>query len=287
MRRRLPACRRGAMADASETLTRADALQYLRRFPAQGWAGIATGFAWVFAGNAIVLHLLVEGRLRAPHLIALVMAETLLLITIGWLQHRFVPRRDWSEQPKPLRERLFLFGFVLVWLAGAYGITLVMIDGYGDFLALLHSRNAWLEAGLQWPLLATLVFALVHAFGDHAHYRRHGGPFMSTVAHDAIARYLTLLLGGIPFAMPFFAIVIGGFKALEFVLRRARIAPGQSALGVLGMIVVAHAGFALVSLLIASGVAGWAIGYVLAKLIAELMVAAIPLVMAKVARDGP
>jgi tetrahydromethanopterin S-methyltransferase subunit F len=53
------------------------------------------------------------------------------------------------------------------------------------------------------------------------------------------------------------------------------------------MIVVAHAGFALVSLLIASGVAGWAIGYVLAKLIAELMVAAIPLVMAKVARDGP
>jgi hypothetical protein len=275
------------MADASETLTRADALQYLRRFPAQGALGIATSFASVLVANAIVLHFVLEGRLRAPHLIALVMAETVVLTTIGWLQHRFVPRRDWSEQPKPLRERLFLFGFLLVWLAGAYGITLVVLGGVPDFVALLRSRSAWSDAGLQWPLLVTLVLALVHAFGDDRHYRRHGAPFLSTVAHDAIARYLTLIFGGIPFAMPFFVVVIGGFKAVEFLLHRARIAPAQSVLGALGMIAVAYAGFALIGLLIGSGVAGWAIGYILAKLIAELMVAAIPLVMAKVARDGP
>lgn len=275
------------MADASETLTRADALQYLRRFPAQGWLGTATSFASVLAGNAIVLHFVLDGRLRAPHLIALVMAETVLLTTIAWLQHRFVPRRDWSEQPKPWRERAFLLGFLLVWLAGAYGITLAILQGYPEFIALLRSRQAWIDAGLHWPLLVTLVFGLAHAFGDDLHYRRHGGPFLSTVAHDAIARYLTLIFGGIPFAMPFFVVVIGGFKAIEFLLRRARVAPGQSMLGALGMIAIAYAGFALISLLIGSGVAGWAIGYILAKLIAELMVAAIPLVMAKVARDGP
>jgi hypothetical protein len=274
------------MDNASETLTRADALQYLRRFPAQGALGISASFASVVVANAIVLHFVLEGRLRAPHLIALVMAETVLLTAIAWLQHRFVPRRDWSEQPKPLRERLFVFGFLLAWLAGAYGITLAVLDGIPDFVALLRSRSAWSEAGLQWPLLVTLLLGLAHAFADHLHYRRHGAPFLSTVSHDAIARYLTLIFGGIPFAMPFFVVVIGGFKAVEFVLRRARVAPGQSTLGALGMIAIAYSGFALVSLLIGGGVTGWAIGYLLAKLIAELMVAAIPLVMAKVARDG-
>jgi hypothetical protein len=162
-----------------------------------------------------------------------------------------------------------------------------MLDGVADFVALLRSQRAWIDAGLHWPLLVTLVPGLAHAFGDDAHYRRHGAPFLSTVTHDAIARYLTLIFGGIPFAMPFFVVVIGGFKAVEFLLRRARVAPGQSALGALAMIAIGYGGFALVGLLIANGVAGWAIGYILAKLAAELMVAAIPLVMAKVARDGP
>ena len=275
------------MADASETLTREDALGYLRRFPEQGFFGTATSFASVLAGNAVVLHFVLDGRLRAAHLIALVMAETLVLTVIAWAQHRFVPRRDWSEQPKPLRERVGVFAFLLVWLAGAYGITLVMLGGVADFAALLRSSDAWTEAGLQWPLLVTLVLGLAHALGDDAHYRRHGGPFLSTVAHDSIARYLTLIFGGIPFAMPFFVVVIGGFKAIEFLMRRARVAPGQSVLGALAMIAVGYGGFALVGLLIANGVAGWAIGYILAKLAAELAVAAIPLVMAKVARDGP
>lgn len=239
------------------------------------------------AGNALVLLFLLDGRLRAAHLIALVMAETVLLTLVGWAQHRFVPQRDWSEQPKPLRERLPVLLFGLVWLAGAYGITLFMLGGIADFSALLRSREAWVDAGLHWPLLVTLVMALAHALGDDAHYRRHGGPFLSTVSHDAIARYLTLFFGAIPFAMPFFIVVIGGFKAVEFLLCRARVAPGQSAIGAIAMNAVGYGGFALVGLLIGNGVAGWAIGYVFAKLLSELAVTAIPLVMAKVARDGP
>lgn len=284
------ACRHaggGDVADSSETLTRADALQYLRRFPSQGMSTVVGNLIGVLAGNAIVLHLLVEGRLRAAHLIALVMAETVLLVTIAWLQHRFVPRRDWSEQPKPLRERLFLFAFVLVWLGGAYSVSLLMVGGFGDFGALLRGPDAWIEAGLHRPLAITLALALVHAHADHVHYREQGGPFLSTVSHDAIGRYLTLLFGGIPFALPFFVVVFGGFKLVEFVLGRMRTAPGESMLGSLAMLLVAGGGFAVISWLMASGVAGWAIGFVVAKVIAELMVAAIPLVMAKVARDGP
>ena len=53
------------------------------------------------------------------------------------------------------------------------------------------------------------------------------------------------------------------------------------------MLGVAAASFALVDWLIGSGVAGWAVGFVFAKLIAEALVACVPLVMAHVARHGP
>lgn len=275
------------MSDRSDTLTREDALVYLRRFPSQGVAAVAVNVALVLAGNAVVLWLLVSGRLRAGHLIALVMAETVLLVAIAWIQQRLVPKSDWLEKPKRWREKGPLLAFVFVWISFAYGMTLVVIQGYRDFLDLLISRDAWIQAGLQWPLLYTLVLALVHAVGDLHHYRSRGGPFLSTVSHDAMARYLTLLLGGIPFAMPFFAVAIGGFKGVEYVSRQARVSPEKSLLAGGAMLLVAGASFALVSLLISSGVAGWAIGFVFAKLIAEILVACIPLVMSHVAHHGP
>ena len=102
-----------------------------------------------------------------------------------------------------------------------------------------------------------------------------------------MARWLTLLLGGIPFAMPFFAVAIGGFKGVEWLLKRARVKPHESVLGAIAMLGVAWGSFALIGVLVSGGVAGWAIGYVFAKLIAELAVACVPLVMAHVARHGP
>ncbi len=275
------------MTDSKSTLTREDALIYLRRFPAQGWLTAAINISLVLASNSVVLWLLISGRLRAAHLIALVMLETVLLIAIAWLLQRLVPRADWSEQPKPWRETAPLVGFVLVWIGGAYALTLAVLKGYGDFFALFAGTQAWVATGLYWSLLATLGLALLHASGDLIHYKRHGGPFLSNVSHDAMARYLTLLLGGIPFAMPFFATVIGGFKGIEFVLRRARVAPAESALAAVTMLIVAGASFALASTLITSEVSAWAIGFVFAKLIAEVAVAALPLVMAHVAKHGP
>ncbi|HVF34382.1 MAG TPA: hypothetical protein VND91_03600, partial [Candidatus Saccharimonadia bacterium] len=88
----------------ADTLTREDALQYLRRFPAQGYAAVAFNLALVLASNGVVLWLLLSGRLRSAHLIMLVIVETLLLIMIARGAQQLVPRRDWSEQPKPWRE---------------------------------------------------------------------------------------------------------------------------------------------------------------------------------------
>ena len=275
------------MTAATDTLTRKDALAYLKRFPAQGIAGVAVNLLLVLATNAAVFWLLMDGRLRSAHLVALVALEAVLMILVVQVSIARVPDAHLDEPRKPWRERAPVLAFAAVWLLCAYGLTLVMIDGWRDAFELLRSADAWLDAGLHWPLALTLVTAIVHVAQDHAHYRRHGPPFISTVAHDALARWLTLLLGAIPFAMPFFAVVMGGIKGIEYLLKRAKIAPGQSVLGTLAVLGVAGLGFALVSALISNGVAGWAIGYVLAKLIAEAAVACVPLVMAHVAKEGP
>lgn len=268
-------------------LTREDALVYLKRFPSQGITAVAINVVLVLIGNAVVLWLLLHGRLRAAHLIVLVMSETVLLIAVAWVLQRLVPRRDWLEQPKPWREKIGLFALMAVWLGGAYGITLAIVQGYGDVFALLRSPEAWVRAGLHWPLLYTFGFALAHGFGDMAHYQRQGGPFQSSVAHDAMARYLTLVLGAIPFAMPFFTAAIGGFKGVEYVARKAKADPTKSIFAGAAMLAVFFGSFGLIELLMNSGVNGWAIGFVFAKMLAEVMVACIPLVMSKVARDGP
>lgn len=115
-----------------------------------------------------------------------------------------------------------------MWIGAAYAMTLILVDGYRDFSALLVSADAWFAASLHWSLGATLIFALYHAFNDIAHYNRHGGPFHSSVAYDAMGRFLTLLLGEIPFAMPFFAAAIGGFKGVEHIAKKAKVNPEQS-----------------------------------------------------------
>lgn len=272
---------------SGEKLTRADALSYLKRFPSQGRIAVAANVALVLANNTLVFWLLWSGKFRAAHLIALVMAEALLLIAMSMVLQRLVPQRDWLEQPKPWRERLPVLAFSIVWIGGAYAMTLVVVHGYRDFLALLLSPDAWFAAHLHWPLGATLIFALYHAANDLAHYRRHGGPFHSTVAYDAMGRFLTLLLGGIPFAMPFFAVAIGGFKGVEYIAKKAKVNPEQSVLVGLAMLGVAYGAFGVISLLVSNEVTGWAIGFVFAKLIAEVMIACIPLVMTQVAREEP
>ena len=266
-------------------LTREDALQYLQRFPEQGRVALVLNLALVLAGNALVFWLLWSGQLRAAHLIVLVMLETVLLLALGWLQKQQVPERDWPE-PSSQGSKAGTFAFLLVWLGGAYGLTLLMVGGYGDLRALATSPQAWIDAKLHWAIIYTVVLALVHFFSDLSYYNAKGGSFQSSLSHDSMARLLTLILGGIPFAMPFFAAVGLGVKGVEFVAKKAKVAPEQSVLAAVAMLGVAAGSFALVDWLISSGVAGWAVGFVFAKLIAETMVALVPLVMGHVARHG-
>jgi hypothetical protein len=281
--------RQGLKADQGpkpdSSLIRQNAKDYLRRFPPQGIAATALNIAMVFIGNALVFWLLLCGELGAAHLIVLVMVETLLLLAISWLLQRAVPRVDWIEQPKPWREKLPVLAFVLVWLGGAYGFTLAIINGYPDFIALVSSAQTWVDTRLYIPVLYTLALALIHAISDLRHYRQKGGPFISDVSHDAMARYLTLVLGGIPFAMPFFAAAIGGFKGLEYMLGKLRINPAKSMLAGAAMLVVVAGSATVIELLITSGVHGWAIGFVFAKLIAEVLIVCMPQIMARVASE--
>lgn len=272
------------MASAQDKLTKADAEEYLRRFPAQGFAIVAFNFAMVLIGNGLILWLLMSGRMQGAHLIALVLLETVLLVAIANASQLGVPQADRLDPPKPLKERLGLLAFLLVWLAFAYGVTLLLLEQWRVFAGLFVSTQAWIDAGLHWPLGWTLALALLHAIGDRIHYATRGGRYFSTVSHDAMARMLTLIFGGIPFAMPFFVVTIGGFKTIEYIARKAKVDPKRSALVASGALAVAVVGFVAVGELIDNEVHGWAIGYVLAKAISELVIAAIPLVMAEAAK---
>jgi hypothetical protein len=197
-----------------------------------------------------------------------------------------VPISDWYEPPKPLRETWPALAFFVFWCAGAYGFTLLIIRGWPDLLAYLRGGAVWVDTGVLYALAITAVLAVVGGVGDYLRYRRIGPPYMSSVATELMARMLTLIFGGIPFAMPFFVVTLGGFKGVEWIVRRARITPGPALAVAAAMIAVGVGGFAVVSWLIAGGTSAWAIGYVLAKTISELLVVAIPLAMREVARGG-
>jgi hypothetical protein len=64
----------------------------LARYPLGSPWEMARQFLSVAGSNAVVLYLLVTGRMRPFHLVALVALEALLLTAIAWIQSRMVPR---------------------------------------------------------------------------------------------------------------------------------------------------------------------------------------------------
>lgn len=266
-----------------ETLTREDARAWQRHFPFPGWGALAFQALAVLAGNALVFWLLASGRLPGAGLILLVVIEFVLLLALANLAALPVPREHLYEPPKPWREQLFMLGFLVVWAGGAYSITLLMIQGWGDFLAYFSDASRWHTTGLSWAIGATTALALFTAAGDWLRYRTKGPPYMPALGLDVMSRLLTLMFGAIPFAVPFFVVTIGGFKGVEYVFKRLGQKPGHSIAAGLAMLAVGYGGFAVIGWLISTGVSGWATGYVLAKCLSELMVVAIPLVMREAA----
>lgn len=266
-----------------DTLTRADAQAWLRHFPFPGWPAMGLHALAVLAGNGVVLWLLQTGRLPGAGLILLVVLEFIVLFALIRLLAWPVPHAQWFEPPQPWGKVLPMFAFLAVWAGGAYSITLVMIDGWGDFLAYFRDPAAWHRTGLAWALGITAVLAIVGGIGDLLRWRRIGPPYFSSVSMDVLARMLTLIFGAIPFAVPFFVVGLGGIKGVEYLAKRARIDPRESILTAVAALAVAAIGFQVVGWLIAAGVTGWALGYVLAKCLSELLVVCVPLVMREAA----
>ncbi|MGQ0799354.1 MAG: hypothetical protein ACT4NL_04465 [Pseudomarimonas sp.] len=271
----------------TETLTKADALAYLKQFPFHGPLFFGLGLLPVLASNGYLLWLMLQGRLTGPGLILIVVIETVMVTVLARLSALPIPRADWIDQPKPWSQVLPVLVFLLIWCSGAYGLTLLFIGGWREMLSYFQGTQIWLDSGVAYALALTLVLAIFPMVSDWQRYRRIGPPFMASLGHDAMARLLTLIFGGIPFAMPFFVVVIGGFKLLEWIVLRAKRAPRSSALAAVCMLAVAGCGFLLVEKLIQTEAHAWAIGYMLAKLVSELMVASIPLVMHVASNELP
>lgn len=260
----------------------------LKRYPAPSPVGLAVQILLVLAGNGLVAWLVASGRMSPFELVTLVALEALLLIGLAWGQSRLVPKEAREPPTMGRRERLATFAFAIFWLGGVYSICLlVMLRAWPEALAAARDPVGFLSTStIRWPLLLTAIMALIDALQDWSHFRRHGGMFHSTPGFQGAARWLTLLLGGIPFAIPFFTVVIGAVKGGEAAVRYVRgntgrkIATGLGALLVIG--IVFGSGLpSFVERLTHDEVSLWALGYCAAKVCAELFIVCLPLIASR------
>lgn len=267
--------------------------QMLRRYPLASRWGLAFQIGSTLFGNALVVWLVASGRMTPFELVLLVAIEALLLIGIAWLQTRGLPHGALDKQPASLRQRVGSLAFLLFWLTAVYGIVLfVMVPSGDEILAAVRDPLAFFAAStLKWPLLVTVVTALIDALQDRAHFRRHGGQFLSTPGFQGAARLLTLILGGIPFFVPFAGTMIGLKLAIERVhgamKRRVPNLKRDLALAtslLIGLVVLFWGGstlFARLEQALENGVAWWALCYGAAKFVSELFIVSLPLIATK------
>lgn len=257
----------------------------LSRYPLTSRWGLAFHIASAFGANALIVWLVTSARMTPFELVLLVALEALLLVGIAWLHSRLVPASAREPSPMGRRERLGTLAFALVWLGGVYGLVLfAMVPSGEEIRRLLDDPFAFvMGSNLRWPLLITLVGALMDALQDQAHFRRVGGVFLSTPGLQGAARWMTLFLGGIPFLVPLAAFVFGLSRIGEkfAAWRRARGAGNDDieALLVVVLVPVAMIGFvALFGALVTTQDSGWAVGYCAAKFVTELFIVCLPLI---------
>lgn len=260
----------------------------LKRYPLPSPFGLGVQVLMTLAGNGLVVWLVASGRMTPFELVTLVALEALLLIALAWGQSRLVPPEAREPPAMTPRDRLNTLIFAAFWLGGVYSICLlVMLRAWPEALAATRDPIGFLAtSAIRWPLLLTALMALIDALQDWRFFRRHGGIFHSTPGFHGAARWLTLFLGGIPFAIPFFTAFIGLVKGGEALARYARgNTTRKAALGIIALLVV---GIALCSGLPSildratrDGVSMWALGYCAAKVCAELFIVFLPVIASK------
>lgn len=253
-----------------------------RRYPAGGRKALVQQIVLMLAGNAFTVYLLVTHRMQPVHLVLLVAIEAVLLSVVSTVQSAFVPpeSRPKSSGQTPV-QRIFTLAFGLFWLTVVYSLVFAGFFHMDlPFEKLLRNPRETLEqAGMLWPLGITLLAALVDSVKDAAYFRREGGIFLSTPGLNAIPRWLTLFLGGIPFFVPLAAFVFGISKMAERLNKRPDLA---SVTGLALVIPILALGmFGLIRGLLSAGISGWAIGYCSAKVASELLILCLPVIAVK------
>ena len=270
----------------------------LRRYPLASPWGLAFQIGGTLFGNCLVVWLLISGRMTPFELVLLVAIEALLLIGIAWLQRRSVPPEAVDASPMTRKDRLQTWGFLVVWLGGVYAFVFFgLVPSGAEMLALLRDPVGFLStSSLRWPLLITLITAAVDAVHDRAHFRCHGGKFLSTPGLQGAARGMTLILGGIPFVVPFFGSAIGIKLAVERMHAWLKCDVSSASRKVLVSILL---GFAVVASILGAivlldridlalqrGVDWWALGYGAAKFVSELFIVCLPLIATRAHAEG-
>ena len=257
----------------------------MQRYPLSSPLGLGFQVLTTLGGNITIAWLVANGRMSPLELVLLVAIEAVLLVAIAMVHAKFVPKDSIKEKPMPWAQRLGTLAFGLFWLGCVYGLVLFAFVPSGDEVRRLMDDPAAFVFGsnLKWPLLITLVGALVDTLQDHAHLMRRGGHFISTPGLQGAARWMTLFLGGIPFFMPVVAViailVAVGKRIGEWIKRRKG---GNTDFEAVVLTVMAPlmmvAFFGTFAGLVTSGVSGWAIGYSTAKFIAEIFIVCLPLI---------
>jgi hypothetical protein len=267
-----------------------DALR--RRYPVASYWELLRQGCGVLAANLLAARALVRGEMRPWELVVLVAFEAIAYTSVAWIQLLFVPpeARPEAEEKKPtLAARLPALAFGLFWLLCVYGLVFgFLLRDLAPFLAALRDPLAYLgRSAIRWPLAVALAGLLLDALADRRFWRQHGGTFVSTPAFTAMARWLTLILGGIPFFVPFAAggwVVAQVAKGIE---KRFTVAPGSAKLpaAILVMPVLGIGLLMLVGWLMQAGELGWTIGYCSAKFVSEMLILAMPLIAERASRE--
>ncbi|MEO8502437.1 MAG: hypothetical protein ABI609_00930 [Acidobacteriota bacterium] len=231
----------------------------------------------ILLGNATVAYLVLLGLARPLELVLFVALEAMLLTTIAMVQERFTSGQ--RARPSLGRAVLNQLGVILICLLIlAFNSVVIasMLHAEAAALALArHPLETILRARLVWPLSITLVAALFDVRRDAKRFAQQGGEFDSTPGENGAARWLTLIFGAMPHAIPllaYVAIVSRYFRRRAERLKSAAVSAPVSrvAIAVLGLYLVATLVF--LSWLLKSGLAGWTVAFFSAKISSEVLV---------------